>query len=38
MLEELELVIMKAEQWVCKQVLPSGVDVTVLKDGDSKIV
>ena len=37
MLEELELVIMKAEQWVGKQVLPSGVDVTVLKDGDSKM-
>ena len=38
MLEELELVIMKAEQWVGKQVLPSGVDLAVLKDNASKIV
>ena len=38
MLEELELVIMKAEQWVGKQVLPSGVDLAVLKDSASKIV
>jgi len=38
MLDELELVIMKAEQWVGKQVLPSGVDLVVLKDSASKIV
>ena len=38
MVEELELVIMKAEQWVGKQVLPSGVDLVVLKDSASKIV
>jgi len=38
MLDELELVIMKAEQWIAKQVLPSGVDLVVLKDSASKIV
>jgi len=38
MLEELELIIMKAQQWVGKQVLPSGVDLTVLKDASKKIV
>jgi len=38
MLEELELVIMKAEQWVGKQALPSGVDLVVLRDGASKVV
>jgi len=38
MLEELELVIMKAEQWVGKQILPSGVDLVVLWDGASKVV
>jgi len=36
--EELELVIMKAEQWVGKQALPSGVDLVVLRDTASKIV
>ena len=38
LLDELELVIMKAEQWVGKQVLPSGVDLAVLKNSASKIV
>ena len=38
MLEELELVIVKAEQWVGKQVLPSGLDLAVLKDSASKVV
>jgi len=38
MLDELELVITKAEQWVGKQVLPSGVDLGVLKDASKKIV
>ena len=38
MLEELELIIMKAEQWVGKQVLPSGIDLVMLKDNASKIV
>ena len=38
MLEELELVIMKAEQWLSKQALPSGVNIAVLKEGVIKIV
>ena len=38
MLDELELVIMKAEQWVGNQILPSGVDLVVLKDGANKLV
>ena len=37
MLEELELVIMKAEQWLSKQALPSGVNITVLKESASKL-
>ena len=36
-LEELELVIMKAEQWVGKQLLPSGVKVSTLKESASKL-
>ncbi|XP_065884481.1 von Willebrand factor A domain-containing protein 5A-like isoform X3 [Dysidea avara] len=38
MLDELELVIMKAEQWVGKQVLPSGVDLVILRDSARKII
>ena len=38
MLEELELVIMKAEQWLSKQALSSGVNLAVLKEGAIKIV
>ena len=37
MLDELELVIMKAEQWLSKQVLPSGINLTMLKDCADKI-
>ena len=37
MLEELELVIMKAEQWLSKQVLPSGINLAVLKENTSKL-
>ena len=37
MLEELELVIMKAEQWLGKQPLPSGVNVSTLKESASKL-
>ena len=32
MMEELELVIIKAEQWLGKQVLPPDVNLVVLKD------
>ena len=38
MLEELELVIMKAEQWLSKQALPSGVNLAVLKENATKII
>jgi len=38
MLDELELIIVKAEQWVGKQVLPSGVDLAVLKNSARNIV
>ena len=37
MMEELELVIMKAEQWLGKQVLPAGVKLAVLKDSATKV-
>ena len=37
MMEELELVIMKAEQWLGKQVLPADVDLAVLKDCATKV-
>ena len=37
MLEELELVIMKAEQWLSKQALPSGVNLAVLKENATKL-
>ena len=36
-LDELELVIMKAEQWLSKQVLPSGINLTMLKECADKI-
>ena len=36
-LEELELVIMKAEQWLSKQVLPSGISLAMIKEGAVKI-
>ena len=38
MLDELELVIMKAEQWLSKQVLPSGIDLTTMKESAIKTV
>jgi len=38
MMEELEFVIMKAEQWLGKQVLPADVNLAVLKDSASKVV
>ena len=38
MLDELELVIMKAEQWLNKQVLPSGINLTTMKESAIKIV
>ena len=38
MLDELELVIMKAEQWLHKQVLPSDVNLANMKEGAIKIV
>ena len=37
MLEELELVIMKAGQWLSKQALPSGVNLAMLKENTSKL-
>ena len=37
MLEEVELVIQKAEQWVGKHPLPSGVNLTTLKESASKL-
>ena len=37
MMEELELVIMKAEQWLGKQVLPAGAKLAVLKDSATKV-
>ena len=37
MLDELELVIMKAEQWLSKQVLPSGVNLTTMRESALKI-
>ena len=38
MLDELELVIMKAEQWLSKQVLPSGINLTKMKESAIKTV
>ena len=38
MLDELELVIMKAEQWLSKQVLPSGINLTTMKENAFKII
>ena len=38
MLDELELVIMKAEQWLSKQVLPSGINLTTLKEHADKLL
>ena len=38
MLDELELVIMKAEQWLSKQVLPSGINLTTMKESAIKTV
>ena len=38
MLDELELVIMKAEQWLHKQVLPSGVSIATLKGNAIKLL
>ena len=38
MLDELELVIMKAEQWLHKQVLPSGVNLAILKENAVKLL
>ena len=38
MLDELELVIMKAEQWLSKQVLPSGVNLTTMRESAIKTV
>ena len=37
MLDELELVIMKAEQWLSKQVLPSGINLTTMRESAFKI-
>ena len=37
MLEELGLVIMKAEQWLSKQALPSGINLAILKEGIIKM-
>ena len=36
-LDELELVIMKAEQWLSKQVLPFGINLTTMKESAIKI-
>ena len=38
MLDELELVIMKAEQWLSKQVLPSSINLTALKEHTGKLL
>ena len=38
MMDELELVIMKAEQWLSKQVLPAGTKLVVLKDSATKVL
>ena len=38
MLDELELVIMKAEQWLSKQALPSGVNLTTMRESAIKTV
>ena len=38
MLDELELVIIKAEQWLRKQVLPSGVSIATLKENAIKLL
>ena len=38
MLDELELVIMKAEQWLSKQVLPSGINLTTMRESAFKII
>ena len=38
MLDELELGIMKAEQWLSKQVLPSGINLTTLKEHADKML
>ena len=37
MLDELELVIMKAEQWLSKQVLPSGINLTTMRESAEKV-
>ena len=37
MLDELELVIMKAEQWLSKQVLPSSINLTTMRENAFKI-
>ena len=38
MLDEFELVIMKAEQWLSKQVLPSGINLTAMRESAIKTV
>ena len=38
MLDELELVIMKAKQWLSKQELPSGINLTTLKEHADKLL
>ena len=38
MLDELELVIMKAEQWLSKQMLPSGINLATLKEHAGKFL
>ena len=38
MLDELELVIMKVEQWLSKQVLPSGISLTAMRESAIKTV
>ena len=38
MLDELELVIVKAEQWLSKQVLPSGINLMMLKECADKML
>ena len=37
-LDELELIIMKAEQWLHNQVLPSGVNLATLKENANKLL
>ena len=38
MMDELELVIRKAELWLSKQVLPAGTKLVVLKDSATKVL